>query len=78
MRNHDMRWWNQRMMQHYDRQGHNGQQRQDISPDGRQGMMRWKSNNQSIDNQGQPEPMMNSAASAEQPTPPSISTDTAN
>ena len=71
----NMNWWNQQMMQQYNRQGRNGQQRQ--------GMMRWQSTNQS-NNQGQPEPMMNTNQNNQQnsnqgqPTPPSIPTGTGN
>jgi hypothetical protein len=59
MMNHNMmRWDKWQMMQQYDRQGNNWQQRQD--------MMRGQWNDQS--NRQNQQPMMNSAASAEQPT----------
>lgn len=71
MMNHDMRWWDQQMMQQYDRQWMKWQQRQ--------GMMRWQS-----DNQGQPEAMMNwnqnnqPTENQEQTIPPSAPTGTGN
>jgi len=74
MMNHDMmRGDRGQMMQQYDRQWMNWQQKQGILPDGRQ-VMRWQSNNQGKYQQ----PMMNSAASAEQPTLPSAPTGTGN
>ena len=73
MMNHNMRWGKQEMMKQYDRQWMQWQQKQ--------GMMRWQSNDQAINNQGQPEPMMNNnqpTTNQEQPTPLSTTTDTGN
>ncbi len=61
MKSHMMKWNRQEMMQHYDRQGSEKQQRK---------AMRWQSDRQ--------QPMMNSAASVEQSTPPSTPTGTGN
>lgn len=72
MMNHNMNWWNQQMMQQYGRQGKYWDERGQ-----KQGMMKWQSNDQSIDNQGQPEPMMNNNQN-NQSTQPSIPTGTGN
>lgn len=76
MRSHMMRGNRQEMMQQYDRQWMNWQQKQ--------GMMRWQSDDQT-NTQGQQEPMINwdqnsqpTLNNQEQPTPPSIPTNTGN
>ena len=78
MMNHNMmRWDKWQMMQQYDRQENNWQQRQD--------MMRGQWNDQGIDNQSKPEPMMNWNQNSQptvnnqgQPTPPSAPAGTGN
>lgn len=77
MRNHMMRGNRQEAMQQYDRQWMNWQQKQDM-------MRGQQSSDQGINNQGEPEPMMNTnqnnqpTVNQTPPTPPSAPTGTGN